>query len=103
MHQKLTSNPSYAKKMSKIRSRTVEPVLGTLINFLNMRRLNSRGMASANKHVLLSAMCYNLKKLMKFDRNKVKIVAKSLQKPSLIVGEFLFILKRSYRTQNLLF
>jgi hypothetical protein len=103
MHQKLSSNPGYAKKMSKIRSRTVEPVLGTLINFLNMRRLNSRGMASANKHVLLSAMCYNLKKLMKFDRNKVKIVAKSLQNPSLQEGEFLFILKRSYTTQYLLF
>jgi hypothetical protein len=60
-------------------------------------------MASANKHVLLSAMCYNLKKLMKFHRQKVKIVAKSLQNPSLKVGEFLFFLKRSYRTQNLLF
>lgn len=103
MHQKLTSNPSYAKKMSKIRSRTVEPVLGTLINFLNMRRLNSRGMASANKHVLLCAMCYNLKKLLKFHRNKVKIVAKSLQNPSLQEGELLFCLKRSYTTQYLLF
>jgi hypothetical protein len=103
MHQKLSSNPGYAKKMSKIRSRTVEPVLGTLINFLNMRRLNSRGMASANKHVLLSAMCYNLKKLLKFHRQKVKIVAKSLQNPSLIVGELLFYLKRSYTTQYLLF
>jgi transposase len=103
MHQKLTSNPAYTKKLSKIRSRTVEPVLGTLINFLNMRRLNSRGMASANKHVLLSAMCYNLKKLMKFNREKVKIVAKSLQKPSLIAGEFLFFIKRTYTTQNLRF
>jgi hypothetical protein len=46
-------------------------------------------------------MCYNLKKLMKFERQKVKIVAKSLQKPSLKVGELLFFLKRSYRTQNL--
>jgi hypothetical protein len=40
---------------------------------------------------------------MKFDRNKVKIVAKSLQNPSLQEGEFLFILKRSYTTQYLLF
>jgi hypothetical protein len=94
---------------------------GTLINFLNIRRLNSRGMASANKHVLLSAMCYNLKKLMKpknevhehhkskifyvnnFNRENVKIVAKSLQKPSLIVGEFLFFIKSTYPTQYLRF
>jgi len=70
MHQKLTANPTYAKKISKIRSRTVEPVLGTLINFINLKRLNSRGMSSANKHVLMSAMTYNLKKLLKFTRPK---------------------------------
>lgn len=70
MHQKLTANPDYAKKISKIRSRTVEPVLGTLINFINLKRLNTRGMTSANKHVLMSAMTYNLKKLMKFNRPK---------------------------------
>src|SRR5690606_22366718 len=66
MHQKLTSNPQYAKKMSRIRSKTVEPVLGTLMNYLNMRRVNTRGMAGANKHVLLSATAYNLKKYLRF-------------------------------------
>ena len=29
--------------MIRIRSKTVEPVLGTLMNFLNMRRVNTRG------------------------------------------------------------
>ncbi len=53
MHQKLTSNKVYATRLSRIRSRTVEPVLGTLINFLNLKRLNSRGMQQANKHVLM--------------------------------------------------
>ncbi|QEK50893.1 IS1182 family transposase [Pedobacter aquae] len=72
MHQKLKANPLYAKAISKIRSRTVEPVLGTLINFMNLKRLNTRGMISANKHVLMSAMAYNLKKLMKFSRPKIK-------------------------------
>lgn len=97
MHQKLTSNPQYAKKISRIRSRTVEPVLGTLINFINMKRLNSRGMTSANKHVLLSALTYNLKKLMKFKSLKVEIVSKSVQKVSLKVGELLLLLKRPYQ------
>jgi transposase len=68
MHQKLTSKADYARKIKRIRSRTVEPVLGTLINFLNMKRVNTRGMKNANKHVLMSALAYNLKKLMKFSR-----------------------------------
>ncbi|MBK9290754.1 MAG: transposase [Bacteroidetes bacterium] len=66
MHQKLQSNPGYARKMSRIRSKTVEPVLGTLLNFLNMRRVNTRGIKQANKHVLLAATCYNLKKYLRF-------------------------------------
>jgi hypothetical protein len=107
MHQKLTSNPEYAKKISRIRSRTVEPVLGTMINFLNMKRVNTRGMSSANKHpstmlrtsVLLSAMCYNLKKLMKFNRPKLEIVTQALQKETLKVGELMFFLKQPYQKQ----
>lgn len=70
MHQKLNSNPDYAKRISKIRSRTVEPVLGTLINFMNMKRVNTRGIKQANKHVLMAALCYNLKKYMKFISRK---------------------------------
>jgi hypothetical protein len=70
MHQKMQSR--YAKRMSRIRSKTVEPVLGTLKNFLNMQRVNTRGIKQANKHVLMAALCYNLKKLMKFSRPKLK-------------------------------
>jgi transposase len=64
MHEKMQTR--YAKKLSKIRKSTVEPVLGTLINFLNMKRVNSRGIKQASKHVLMAALCYNLKKYMKF-------------------------------------
>ncbi len=56
----------YGKKIAKIRSRTVEPVLGTLINFTNMKRVNTRGINLANKHVLMAALSYNLKKYLKF-------------------------------------
>ena len=75
MHVKLTQNPEYAKRMSKIRSKTVEPVLGTLINFLNMKRVNTRGIQQANKHVLMAAMTYNLKKYLKFITQKPKSIA----------------------------
>ena len=77
MHQKLTSNPQYTKKLIRIRSKTVEPVLGTLINYLNMKRVNTRGMNNANKHVMMAALTYNLKKYLKFIRKNPKSLALS--------------------------
>jgi hypothetical protein len=75
MHEKLASNPEYAKRITKIRSKTVEPVLGTLLNFMGMRRVNTRGIRQANKQIIMAAMAYNLKKYMKFNAKKVKINA----------------------------
>lgn len=75
MHQKLTQNPKYAKRMVKTRSKTVEPVLGTLVNFLNMKKVNSRGIKQANKHVLMASLTYNLKKYLKFCDKKAKTQA----------------------------
>jgi len=66
MHEKLTKNKAYHRRLVKRRSSTVEPVLGTLINFFNMKKINSRGIAQANKHVLMSSLCYNLKKYLRF-------------------------------------
>lgn len=75
MHQKLTQNPHYAKKMVRVRSKTVEPVIGTLVNFTNMKRVNTRGIKQANKHVLMAALTYNLKKYLKFITKKTKTKA----------------------------
>ena len=50
--------------MKKLRSATVESVLGTLLDFRTMRKVHTRGIKFANKHVLLATMAYNLKKLM---------------------------------------
>ncbi|MEM0544090.1 transposase, partial [Flavobacterium sp. j3] len=75
MHQKLTQNPHYAKKMVRVRSKTVEPVIGTLVNFTNMKRVNTRGIKNANKHVLMAALTYNLKKYLKFITKKTKTKA----------------------------
>lgn len=78
MHKKLTENKAYHRKLVKRRSATVEPVLGTLINYHSMRRVNSRGVAQANKHVLMAALCYNLKKFLKFTIKKPSILAQSM-------------------------
>jgi len=66
MHKKLTENKAYSQRMYRLRSSTVEPVFGTLINFMNMRRVNTRGIDLANKHVLMAALAYNLKKCLKY-------------------------------------
>ncbi|MEZ4879851.1 MAG: IS1182 family transposase, partial [Chitinophagales bacterium] len=78
MHERLTQNASYAKRMIRKRSSTVEPVLGTLINFRNMKRVNTRGIALANKHVLLAAMTYNLQKYLKFITQTRKTAIKAI-------------------------
>src|SRR5690606_27618968 len=43
MHAKLNRNKNYTRMLTKRRSSTVEPVLGTLINHHNMKKINSRG------------------------------------------------------------
>ena len=78
MHERLQT--AKAKRMKKLRSSTVEPVLGTLVNFLAMRRVNTRGIKGANKCMLMAAVAYNLKKLMKFTTRKVQSDVKAVQK-----------------------
>ena len=68
MHERL-KNP-YAKKMKKLRQCTIEPVLGTLINFLAMKRVNTRGINLANKCMMMAATAYKRKKMMKFKTNR---------------------------------
>jgi len=77
MHRKLTENPRKAKKLSGIRSKTVEPVLGTLLNFMAMRRVNTRGIELANKHVLMATLTYNLKKYLRFVARSTKVAAQA--------------------------
>jgi hypothetical protein len=86
MHKRLQDNLDYARRVSKIRSTTVEPVLGTLINLANMRRVNTRGMQGANKHVLMAALTYNLRKYLKFTR--LKAITKAVELP-IEIGESL--------------
>lgn len=83
-----------AKRLKKLRQATVEPVLGTLVNFLGMRRLNTRGLSLANKCMLMAAACYNLKKLMKFGAPKAGArVMKMIKKTeNRLKTAFLFLL-----------
>ena len=66
-----------AKRMKKLRSSTVEPVLGTLVNFLGMRRVNTKGIVQADKCMTMAAIAYNIKKLLKWQKLKPATIAKS--------------------------
>ena len=78
MHQRLQT-PT-ARRMKKLRSSTVEPVLGTLVNFLGMRRVNTRGLAQSNKCMLVAAVAYNLKKMLKWKGKDTETSTKAMIK-----------------------
>ena len=70
------------EKVRQPGSSTVEPVPGTLVNYLSMRRVNTRGIKQAAKCILLAAVAYNLKKLLKWESKKVKVMARARSKRS---------------------
>ncbi len=54
------------------RQSTVEPVFGTLTQFMGLRKINTIGLEQANKVMHLSAIAYNLKKYLKFVQKRAK-------------------------------
>lgn len=55
-----------ARMLMKKRQSTVEPVIGTLVNYMGMKKVNVKGLEQSNKCMTLSAVAYNLKKLLKY-------------------------------------
>ena len=66
------------KRMKRLRSSTVEPVFGSLINYTGLKRLNTKGLKQANKCMLMAATAYNLKKLIKYGFTLKKAGQKSI-------------------------
>ena len=65
------------RQMKNKRMSTVEPVFGTLTQYMGMRKINTRGLAQANKVMHMAAIAYNLKKLMKWTQKQRKTGAKA--------------------------
>lgn len=63
---------SKGRVMKSKRQSTVEPVFGTLTQFMGMGKVNTLGIQQANKVMHLSAVAYNLKKYLKFIKKRVK-------------------------------
>ncbi|SKB42536.1 Transposase DDE domain-containing protein [Maribacter arcticus] len=79
------------------RQSTVEPVFGTLTQFMGLRKINTIGIKQANKVMHLSAIAYNLKKYLKFEQKRSNSEAgqfafKFLVK-SVVQGAFSVLLK----------
>ncbi|MGI4967951.1 MAG: transposase [Janthinobacterium lividum] len=69
--------------MRRVRQRTVEPVFGNLLQHYGLRRVGTKGRAAAHKAMLLSAIAYNLKKLLKHQPKRAVSLALALQPTSL--------------------
>ena len=78
MHVRLQSGK--ARWMKKLRQSTVEPVLGTLVNFTGSRRIWVRGLQAANKFMLGAAIAYNVKKWLNYRQPARKTAVVALQK-----------------------
>ena len=68
------------KRMKLLRSSTVEPVFGSLINYTGLKRVATKGLKQANKCMLIAATAYNLKKLLKDRFKPVQKNIKQLKK-----------------------
>jgi transposase len=88
------------EKIRRLRSSTVEPVLGTLVSYLAMRRVNTRGIKQASKCILMSAIAYNLKKLLKWEQRKIKTAVMSLKKVEKSLSPLFFNLWHSKHHHN---
>jgi hypothetical protein len=67
--------------MRRVRQRTVEPVFGSLLHHYGLRRVGTKGRTAAHKAMLLSAIAYNLKKLLKHQPKQTARVAIALYPP----------------------
>ena len=69
------------QRMRRVRQGTVEPVFGNLLHPYGLRRVNVRGHAGAHKTMVLTAVAYNLNKLLKHRPTRQVSLAVALPQP----------------------
>jgi IS5 family transposase len=70
MHERMQTRK--AKQVMKKRQSTVEPVIGTLVDYRAIKKVNSRGIDQANKCLTMAAIAYNIKKLLNFKSRRIQ-------------------------------
>ena len=91
------------QRMRRLRQRTIEPVFGSLLQHYGLRRVNTRGRTSAHKIMLLTAIAFNFKKLLKHQPKQTQCLAIALPIPLTIPlpeGQFLRFWRRRYHCHN---
>ncbi|WP_339712497.1 IS1182 family transposase [uncultured Kriegella sp.] len=83
------------------RQSTVEPVFGTLTQFMGLRKINTIGLKQANKVMHLAAIAYNLKKYLKFEQKLVKSGAGRLGLMAFVENSFECLFSAFTRHQKL--
>ena len=96
-------NGPQGRYMKGKRQSTVEPVFGTLTQFMGLRKINTIGLAQANKVMHLSAIAYNLKKYLKFEQKPVKSGAGKLALAALVKSTARFLFGPSVKHRKLTF
>lgn len=98
MHIRMQSRKG--RKLMKVRQSTVEPVIGTLVGYWGIKKVNSKGIDQVNKCLNMAAVAYNLKKLL---NHKIRIIKQrqlqTSQKPkgeNGLFGQFLSVLMRCF-------
>ena len=85
------------------RQSTVEPVFGTLTQFMGLRKINTIGIKQANKVMHLSAIAYNLKKYLKFEQKRVKSGVGQLVVTAFVKSAFQHLFSTSTKHRKLAF
>jgi len=93
-------NSKRGRQLKKKRQSTVEPVFGTLTQFMGMRKVNTKGLSVANKVMHMAATAYNLKKYLKFIKTNTESVTNQLELGLLVVFCHISIRLRAYKPLN---
>ena len=87
------------QRLRRVRQSTVEPVFGNLIHHYGLRRMNVRGLAGAHKTMLLTAIAFNLKKLLRFRPQQHQSAVIALPQPLSTLDKRFCLCSRRARKQ----
>lgn len=87
-------NSKQGRYMKKKRQSTVEPVFGTLINFMGLSKINTIGIKQANKVMIMAGVAYNIKKYLKFKGSKAESTVQSARLADLLLTSIIWLIFR---------
>lgn len=96
------NNPQ-GRYMKGKRQSTVEPVFGTLTQFMGLRKINTIGIGQANKVMHLAAIAYNIKKYLNYTQKRAKSGAAGLTLMELRKSALQYFLGTSQKHQKYAF